>query len=204
MSNIEVGAPAAARPGGARISRILIQAGLAVILLVGGGVIALIGERFLGAGGNETRIMTFQDWRVGCPPRSQAQARCVLAQDVVRDQGGAVVSMALDNAAVGSNLTVTVPHGVLLGPGLGFAPGNEPIRARPYETCNPGGCMAFVKVDAPMLKSLRESVTGQVVVVPNNGSPATIPFSLKGFSEGYDQLVREQARRESGLAFLLR
>jgi invasion protein IalB len=161
-------------------------------------------EHLVGRNTNEMRIMAFQDWRVICPPLSDAQGRCALNEDVARDQGGALVSLALNNSALGSGMSVTVPHGVLLAPGLGFAPGNEPIRAHPYETCNPNGCIALVPVDAAMLKSLKESATGQVVVVPSTGSPATIPFSLKGFAEGYAQLELEEARRGSPWGFLLR
>ncbi len=205
MSNIEAEASrAAAPPGRSGVTRILIRAALALVLLAVGGAIALVAEHLLGMPNNEIRILTYQDWRIVCPPASQTGARCTLTEDVVRDQGGALVSLAIDNAALGSGMTVTVPHGVLIGPGLGFAPGNEPVRAHPYETCNPAGCIALVPVDAAMLKSLRESVTGQVVVVPSAGSPATIPFSLKGFADGYAQLEREQARRGSPLGFLLR
>ena len=208
MSNIDAGAtgavPPSDRPGRTGVARILIQVGLGILLLVVGAVVALVAEHLVGAKNNETRILTYQDWRVVCPPVGAAYPPCGLTLDVVRDQGGAVVTLALDNAALGSGLTVTVPHGVLIGPGLGFAPGNEPIRAHPYETCNPTGCIALIPVDAAMLKSLSESVTGQVVVVPNNASPATIPFSLKGFADGYAQLAREQSRRGSPFGFLFR
>lgn len=198
MSNIEAGAPP--ERSTARTVKLV---GAALGLLIVGGVLALAGERLLfRPNGAEMRIMAFQDWRVVCPPLSQANARCALTQDVVRDQGGALVSLVLDNTAAGSPLTITVPHGVLLGPGLGFAAGNDPVRAHPYETCTQVGCVAFVPVDAAMLKSLRESMSGQVVVVQNNGQPATIPFSLKGFSEGYAQLASEQSRRGSMLGFL--
>jgi invasion protein IalB len=35
---------------------------------------------------------------------------------------------------------------------------------------------------------MRGAQSGQVVVVPGNGQPITIPFSLKGFSEGFEGL----------------
>jgi invasion protein IalB len=101
-------------------------------------------------------------------------------------------------------MSVTVPHGVMLEAGLGFSIANEPMRVRPYEACNANGCFAFVTLDADTMKSLASNMGGQVVVVPGNGSPVTIPFSLKGFAEGYAELQRDKARRDSFFSFLSR
>jgi hypothetical protein len=57
--------------------QIALRAGLALALLIAGGIIALVGERMLGssspAGANEVRVTPFQDWRVIC---SNAQGGC--------------------------------------------------------------------------------------------------------------------------------
>jgi invasion protein IalB len=209
MSNIEAGAApsaAGAAEGRRNTNRMLVQIGLAVLLFVAGAIVALVADHLLGGGGNanETRIMTFQDWRIICPPAEDANASCALTQDVVRDQGGALVSLSLQDTAPGSNLTVTVPQGVLIAPGLGFAAGNDTVQTHPYETCTPVGCVAFVPLDAALLKTMQSNDKGQVVVMPTTGSPATIPYSLKGFAEGYAQLAREQSRRGGALGFLFR
>ena len=115
MSNIQASAaPSAtgAAEGRRNTNRMLIQIGAAVLLFVAGAAVALVAEHFLagGANANETRIMSFQDWRIVCPPASDANATCTLTRDVVRDQGGALVSLSLQDTAPGSNLTVTVPQ----------------------------------------------------------------------------------------------
>jgi len=180
---------------------------LAVVLLVAGGVITLIGERLIGgrsASDNELRVSTFKDWRMICPPMGTANGRCAISVEVVRDGGGTIVALSMDNPEPNSPLSVTVPLGVLLDPGLGFSAGNDPLRVRPYETCTPAGCVAFITVDADTRKSLEGNTSGQVVVVPGNGSPVTIPFSLQGFPEGYAALQRENSRRSSMWSFLYR
>jgi invasion protein IalB len=180
-----------------------IRALIAVGLLIAGGVIALIGERLLGSSspGNEVRVTPFQDWRVIC---SNAQGGCTLNSDVLRDTGGTLVSLVINDPAPGSTLSVTVPHGVMLEAGLGFSIASEPMRVRPYEACNVAGCFAFVTMDADTLKSMTSNMNGQVVVVPGNGSPVTIPFSLKGFAEGYAELQKDKSRRDSIFSFLSR
>ena len=65
--------------------------------------------------------------------------------------------------------------------------------------------MPFVTVDADTLKSLRTSAGGQITVAaPNNTQPVTIPFSLKGFSDGFNVLEREHARRTGLFRFFAR
>jgi len=180
---------------------------LAVVLLFAGGVMALVGERLLGGGAgaaNETRVTTFQDWRVVCPPVSTATPNCALTIDVLRDTGGVLMTVAMvDPEPAQRQLSLTVPHGVALDSGLGFTIGTEPMRVRPYEMCNNAGCIALVTVDADTLRSLSSNMQGQVVVaVPGNTQPVTIPFSLRGFGDGYAELTRAKARRTSRLGFL--
>jgi len=169
-------------------------------------VITLLGERAVsGPVANEVRITTFQDWRVICPPVTPATPNCALTWDVTRDTGGILLTLSLMDPAPGSQLSLTVPHGVLLDPGLGFAIGNEPTRVRPYETCTNQGCIAIVTADADTLKSLNANMEGRIAVAaPNNPQPVVIPFSLKGFADGYGALQRAKARRTGLFSFLAR
>jgi len=205
MSQNEMGAPpatAGSRFGNFR--RTLLTVLIAVLIFFAGGAAALVGERILFAGGNEVRVLTFQDWRVVCPPRSEADNNCTLSQDVVREQGGVLVTLNLSDPTLGSRLAVTVPHGVLLDPGLGFSVGDQPLQVHPYETCTQIGCLTLVTLDTAMLDLLRSNMNGQIVVVPGDGSPVTIPFSLNGFGDGYAALIQERARRNSVWGFLSR
>ncbi|HEX3487389.1 MAG TPA: invasion associated locus B family protein [Micropepsaceae bacterium] len=189
------------------MGKIAVRAGIAIVLLVAGGVITLVGERLLGGriASNEMRISTFQDWRVICPPLTQTTPNCALTSDVMRDTGGILLTLSLLDPAPGKELSLTVPHGVLLDSGLGFAIGNEPLRVRPYETCTNQGCIALVTLDADTLKSLTTNMGGHIAVAaPNNPQPVNIPFSLKGFADGYGELQRAKARRSGIFAFLNR
>jgi invasion protein IalB len=191
---------------GGNWGRWALRAGVAVLLLAAGGVIGLAGERLLGGiAPNEMRISTFQDWRVICPPLTQATPNCALTSDVMRDTGGTLLTLSLLDPTPGKELSLTVPHGVQLAPGLGFAIGNEPTRVRPYETCTNQGCIALITVDADTLKALNANMGGHVTVaVPNNAQPVNIPFSLKGFPDGFGELQRAKARRTGMLSFLNR
>jgi invasion protein IalB len=187
--------------------RSALRVALVAVLLVVGGVVALVGERvFAGPGAvNETRVKTFTDWRVICPPYNPQQPNCALTLDVLRDTGGVLLTVSMLDPAPNSSLSVTVPHGVALDAGMGFSVGSDPMRVRPFETCNATGCIALVTVDADTLRSLSTNMGGQVVVaVAGNTSPVTIPFSLNGFADGFAELQRAKASRTSFFGFLNR
>lgn len=189
----------------ALVAAIVVVAVIALVLLVVGGVV--VGQRLIGGSAppNETRVTTFTDWRVICPPYNPAQPNCALTLDVLRETGGVLLTVSMLDPAPNSSLSVTVPHGVALDAGMGFSVGPDPMRVRPFETCNNTGCIALVTVDVDTLRSLSANMGGQVVVaVAGNTQPVTIPFSLNGFAEGYADLQRAKARRTSVFGFLNR
>jgi invasion protein IalB len=188
----------------ALVAAIAVVAIVALMLLVVGGVV--VGQRVIsGTPPNETRVTTFTDWRVICPPYNPQQPNCALTLDVLRDTGGVLLTVSMLDPAPNSSLSVTVPHGVALDAGMGFSVGSDPMRVRPFETCNNTGCIALVTVDADTLRSLSTNMGGQVVVaVAGNTSPVTIPFSLNGFADGYAELQRAKASRSGFFSFLSR
>jgi invasion protein IalB len=187
--------------------RSALRGALVALLLLVGGVAALVGERLFASPGepNETRVKTFTDWRVICPPYNPQQPNCALTLDVLRDTGGVLLTVSMIDPAPNSSLSITVPHGVALDAGMGFSVGSDPMRVRPFETCNNTGCIALVTADADTLRSLSTNMAGQVVVaVAGNTSPVTIPFSLNGFADGYAELQRAKASRTGFFSFLSR
>src|SRR5215469_11763838 len=102
---VSINAGAMGRPNWGKIA---LRSGVAVLLLVAGGVITLLGERALGGPeANELRITTFQDWRVICPPLSTATPNCALTSDVSRDTGGVLLTLSLVDPAPGGQLSLT-------------------------------------------------------------------------------------------------
>lgn len=200
MSDVNMGASEAAEPPRSKnLARRGLTIAVAVLIFIAGGATALLGQRLvLGGGiGDELRVIAFEDWRVVCPPISD-EIDCELSSNVVPGQ----VSLVLDDPTLGSRLRVYVPHGVFLDSGLGFSIGDQPLQVYQFETCLINGCFALVTIDTATLEQLRNNMNGEVVVVPAAGSPVTVPYSLNGFSDGFDALVQERARRNSMWGFL--
>jgi invasion protein IalB len=188
---------------------IVIRVIVAIVLLVIGGAVALVGEHLLGGGApaNEVRVVPFQDWQMVCQPNGQNNGTaCVVRSNVLQqDTGATLLTLSMTDPTPGKPLNVTVPIGVLLPPGMGFSVGNAAVKVLPYETCSNAGCFALVNADADTLTALRGNAGGHVVVaLPGNGSPVSIPYSLKGFGDAYAALQHEHDRQNSIFGFLSR
>lgn len=189
-------ADAGSRPPRSRTSRlrtIILGAVVALLLMGLGSIATIVWQHVIDADRDEVTVVGFKNWRVVCPPPSQTTATCVLNMDVVRDQGGLALRLSLSDTAPNSLLTITVLHGVLLDPGLGFSIDGGATKTRPYETCDSVGCIAALILDEDTFSAMKRGSKGQVAVVPGNGRAVNIPFSLEGFAGGVAEL--ESARR---------
>lgn len=182
-----------------RTGRIAVAVGLFVL----GAIVALFVEHFVISNGNQTRLSQFQDWRLICPP-VKANLPCTLSDTITNANGsGTLLLISLNSAKLGSQMNVVVPHGVLLGPGMGFAIGDESPRTRPYETCDQNGCVALVELDEGTLAAMESTAMGHVSIsVTGREQPVDVNFSLAGFVNGYQALRSAEARRNSILNFL--
>ncbi len=181
----------------------------AVGFLVVGAIGAILADRLLfSSGANEnrfavsgsppvTRIVQFQDWNLICPPPAPDNLPCTATS-----QRGGVLSLAIGGKLPG--LQIWVPHGVVLTEGLAFSIGDAAPKGLPYETCLPQGCLVLVGLDSETLKALQSSQSGSVVVMPANGQPVSIPFSLKGFTDAYGALEDAKDQQDSMWNFLSR
>jgi invasion protein IalB len=175
---------------------IVIGVCVALLLIGAGSLGTVVMQHVTNAGREIVTVVGFKDWRVICPPPSQKNVDCVLNMDVARDQGGTLLRLSLNDTALNSTLSITVPHGVSLDQGLGFSVGGGEVKVRPYETCDPTGCLANLNLDEQTLNALKTSVTGQVVVAAaGGGSPVPISFSLNGFADGFAELRKGRSSR---------
>jgi invasion protein IalB len=193
------------RPAGILSRGVVIGLMSFALLLVGAAAGFAADRIFGGQPANELRLRTFGDWRVTCPAPSAKPPNCTLTQDVRRDTGEMLLSLTVADPSPGKPLSITVPSGVLLDSGLGITVGKQAMKVRPYETCSNAGCFAFLALDADTLKELQTNTGGQVTIaVPGNDKPIALPFSLRGFADGFADLAQVHAERTGLLRFLFR
>ncbi|MGQ0740960.1 MAG: invasion associated locus B family protein [Alphaproteobacteria bacterium] len=183
-------------PGLKSLLPILLGVAIAVLLIAVGSLGTIVMQHVNRTDRNEVTIVGFDDWRVICPPVKDPGTGCMLNMDVSRDTGETLLRFSLTATDPNPTLRITVPHGVLLDQGLGISVSGVDMKVRPYETCDTVGCVASMVLDEQTLNALKSNQQAQIVVVPGNGTPVSVPFSLKGFAVGYEELESANASRE--------
>ena len=168
---------------------------IAALLIGAGSLGTIVMQHVNRAGRDEVTVTGFHDWRVICPAAKQKDVKCVLNMDVMREQGDTLLRFSLTQADSNPNLMITVPHGVLIDQGVGLSVTGVDMKVRPYETCDNIGCIANLAVDEQTLNAMKTNEKAQIVVVPGNGQPVSIPFSLNGFADGYAELRSANSSR---------
>lgn len=174
---------------------IVIGIAIALLLIGVGSLATIIMQHVMSAGREEVTVVGFKDWRVICPPVNEKKTNCVLNMDVMRQQGDTLLRFSVTNTDTGPALAVIVPHGVLLDQGVGLSFTGSDMKVRPIETCDNIGCLANMTLDEQTLTAMKTNAKAQIVVVPGNGKPVAIPFSLNGFADGYAELQSSESSR---------
>ncbi|HVV65190.1 MAG TPA: invasion associated locus B family protein [Rhizomicrobium sp.] len=173
------------------------RGGIALVALVVGVAAGWV-CRGLGQGENVFHIAMYQDWRLACPSDADAKGSCQLATELVDNRSGMqLAQISLERDLGKRTLVIKVPLTVLIPPGVGLQFGDD-TKTFAYSTCSPLGCFAFAPLDDKLLASFGSAKSVAVVVtVAQNGKSATLPLSLRGYSDAIRALDNIEAKRHS-------
>lgn len=129
----------------------------------------------------------FGDWTVGCDPAEGGQV-CYIAQSLQNEANESVLVGIARPPQADPQFLVRVPLGVILTEGLGVRiDEQEPIRL-PFMQCMPNGCQIVVPIEAETVDRLKAGNTLHISFVLPGTDRIVAPFSLKGFTAGFDAL----------------
>lgn len=176
----------------------LVVGGLACFVL--GGVAAALGIHFWQAAhdfrGGVPTTAYIDDWQLNCPPASKTATGCALQSVVMRP--GTNVTLAelkIARGVAADSLTIVVPLGVLIGPGLAVSAGSGPAVVVPYTTCDQSGCIAITTLTANQRTQMESGGAGQITVEGPDGKQVPLSYSLKGFADAMHERDRDWRRR---------
>lgn len=140
-----------------------------------------------------SRSAGFGDWRVDC--RGDAEG-CVLSQQVIDgERGQRLIALNLIVRQGAPEVArLVVPLGSLISAGTLIALGDFRQENLLPETCDRTGCTFSFMPDEAFLAAARGTRQGTAIFMTPEGNPASIPFSLDGFSDAL-----AMARSETGL-----
>jgi invasion protein IalB len=140
---------------------------------------------------------TYDDWvmqceAVGSPPQKACQ---MVQTTLVQGKNTPFSLVAIPHPVRGQpvRLVVQVPVSVSFATTLRIRVDDaDPGIAAPFARCLPAGCFAEFDLKDDYLKKFRTaSGVGKFSFADAGGHDVAIPFSLKGFAQAYDALVKE-------------
>jgi len=169
--------------------------GVFVVGVLGG----WIGRGLLVGPADVPTMNVFDDWRLSCPARKEADVSCEISQDVVDQKAGMRVArfVLLKEKDKSTVIALTVPLQVLLEPGLGLKIGDDQVRVFQYKTCTESGCVSVIPVNDQIEAALDKSDKVGVVVAQPDGKAVELPFSMKGYAVAYAAFLSSEAKRKS-------
>ena len=176
--------------------------GIAAVLIFAAG--AAVGWFAKGADRPDVPTISLYDgWRLACPPDSQTDKPCAISNDLVDSKTQSRVAvLTVLRSKTGTVLVVTAPFNVLLPEGLGLALGNDKPRAYAFQTCNPAGCIAEIKMDDALRDAMRNATQGKLLFGSLDRKTVTVEFSLQGFDRA-DKAFEAHQHRHSFLGMAI-
>jgi invasion protein IalB len=171
----------------------------AVGLLALGALAALAGEHFVvNAHDPRDAMQTVAklpgwDWILTCQERTKKDGKCLLQQSITQ-QGNVIAELSVAPKGKSDVMTIVVPLGLLIPPGIGVAIGSGQPRQVAYLTCTQG-CIAELPIDDSVAEALAHNTGGKLYVVNGAGNRVPIPFSLHGYGDAMAVRAADTAAR---------
>lgn len=178
--------------------------GIAVLVLFVGLAVGWILRGIVTPVGAVPSIQFYGDWQLSCPAVGDDKQTCQIDQNVIEQKSGSEIAhLALGRGDKGDTLVVTVPHNVLLPPGLGMQIGEAEPKTYAYRTCNQRGCLAVIQLDDDTLKALRSTPDVKFILTGLDTKTAGFTISFKTFAKAYSAMADAEANRQSVLRRIL-
>jgi invasion protein IalB len=145
----------------------------------------------------------YQDWQVLCAKDDKGKEHCQMGQPIAsltigKDKAGKDVNFPIlatfryipgDKTPI---LSVNLPLGVPLAPGVGLQiDGGKPIRL-PYQMCSPNvGCIAAIQAKNKLVTALKKG-NKAVFAIALEKKVGKIPVSLLGFTKAFNHIKRSK------------
>jgi invasion protein IalB len=133
----------------------------------------------------------FGDWKTACESKEDGPQNCHIFQHIkVKDTDKTLLHVAIGYAKE-SDLPIALfnlPLGIALPPGVQFKVGDGEPHKMPLSICTQQGCRAVLKLDAGLLRAMRDAASGTMTFVGPDAKAYNIPLSFAGFSEGFNSL----------------
>jgi invasion protein IalB len=142
-----------------------------------------------------TEIIAADNWTVTCTVADQPNAKrhCSAELRILKTENNQQIAVfawivALQDAKATS--AISVPSGVLIGPGVQMKVDDKEPKSFVFNACQPDHCEVLIPLDEATVKSLLSATTAEFTVTASNGNSAKFTANVKGFEEALGLLKK--------------
>ncbi|GAB4240289.1 MAG: hypothetical protein Tsb0032_43880 [Kiloniellaceae bacterium] len=142
----------------------------------------------------------FGDWTQRCtpnppppasPPAAGQDTACFITQQLINQSNQQLVlkiTVGFFEPGRQPGAVLAMPLGVPLADGVQIGVDGKGIVGVPFQFCRQDGCQAYLRMSDEVVKAFKAGNQGAVQLASGSNNPLTMPFSLSGFTAGYDSL----------------
>lgn len=139
---------------------------------------------------------SFGSWRLICAvptdPAVQAQPQsCFISQrflDPTSQRPVLIVTIGYFRPGAPLAALIAMPLGIPLSKGVEINVDGRPVMTVPFDICRRDGCQVFVEMNDALVSAFRAGNQAAAIVRSNRGNALNLPFSLQGFTAGYERV----------------
>lgn len=136
-----------------------------------------------------TKTMRFGDWQVRCEKRDSQPETCVMNYSIIAKESGVeIVQANFAKQKEGTLMTLILPLGIYLPPGIQLEIKDHKKYAYPITFCSKDGCFVNEIIGEEAVNLLRKKESATLTLAPTNTQTVELPFSINGFLDAYKKL----------------
>lgn len=134
----------------------------------------------------------FKDWTMVCEKLPKLDKEICGILQTVTNENRQILQVSIGYLPNSKTprviLTLAMPLGVFLEPGLEFKGGNAKPVHLPFKVCHTNACVATIILDKDIIKNMKAGTKGSVKFAASKDQVIEIPISLSGFTAAFNSL----------------
>jgi invasion protein IalB len=143
-----------------------------------------------------TETLSFDNWTVSCAytERTGAKPHCsgiLRLAEKVNNVPRVVFTWVMGEQQSKLVSVISMPAGVLIGPGVDVKIGDAAVRKYNYSLCAPDHCEAIISMDAPVIAEIKRAPTAAATVIRIGGQSIKFTVNMKGFDRALAAITKQ-------------
>jgi invasion protein IalB len=139
-----------------------------------------------------TEMVRYDQWVATCNDFTEGPRKKICTAQLVVQQSGTNQILLAWLVTINENkqfvMGIQTPTGVKIAPGVELELEKVTKRVIPYESCEPGRCVASMVMDAALMRDITASSKAQLSIHAVNGQILKFDIPIKGFDKATTQL----------------